>query len=108
MNMNTLLYLKWIKDKDLLYSTGNSAPSYTAAWMGEEPGGKWMHVCVRLSPSAARLNLAQHCSSVILQYKIDSCFFFLKKKKQICYFGDSVLHISSKSSQRVASEGRIY
>ena len=38
MNMNTLLYLKWITDKDLLYSTGNSAPSYTAAWMGEESG----------------------------------------------------------------------
>ena len=49
--------------------------------MGEESGGKWMHMCVRLSPSAARLNLAQHCSSVILQYKIDSCFFFKKKKK---------------------------
>ena len=44
-----------------------------------------MHVCVRLSPSAARLNLSQHCSSVTLQCKIDSwfLFFFLKSKSVI-------------------------
>ena len=32
----TLLYLKWITNKDLLYSTGNSAQCYVAAWMGAE------------------------------------------------------------------------
>jgi len=32
----TLLYLKWITNKDLLYSTGNSAQCYVAAWMGGE------------------------------------------------------------------------
>ena len=31
--MYTLLYLKWITNKDLLYSTGNSAQSYVAACM---------------------------------------------------------------------------
>ena len=31
----TPLYLKWITNKDLLYSTGNSAQYYVAAWMGE-------------------------------------------------------------------------
>ena len=36
MNMYTLLYFKWITNKDLLYSTGNSAQCYVAAWMGEE------------------------------------------------------------------------
>ena len=39
MNMNTLLYLKGITNKDLLYSTGNSAHCYVAAWMGGEFGG---------------------------------------------------------------------
>ena len=33
-DMYTLLYLKWITNKDLLYSTGNSAQRYVAAWMG--------------------------------------------------------------------------
>ena len=33
--MDTLLYLKWITNKDLLYSTWNSAPGYVAAWMGK-------------------------------------------------------------------------
>jgi len=28
INMYTLLYLKWITNKDLLYSTGNSAQYY--------------------------------------------------------------------------------
>ena len=37
-DMYTLLYFKWI-NKDLLYSTGNSAQCYVAAWMGEEFGG---------------------------------------------------------------------
>ena len=32
--MYTLLYLKWITNKDLLYSTWNSAQCYAAAWMG--------------------------------------------------------------------------
>ena len=33
MVMYTLLYLKWITNKDLLYSTGNSAGCHVAAWM---------------------------------------------------------------------------
>ena len=32
--MYTLLYLKWIASKDLLYSTWNSAQCYVPAWMG--------------------------------------------------------------------------
>ena len=34
INMYTLLYLKWVTNKDLLYSTVNSAQCYVAAWMG--------------------------------------------------------------------------
>ena len=46
MDMYTPLYLKWIIDKDLLYSTGNSAQCYVAAWMGGEFGGEWICICM--------------------------------------------------------------
>lgn len=38
MDKHTLLYLKWITNKDLLYSTGNSAQCYVAACMAGEFG----------------------------------------------------------------------
>ena len=41
---HTLLYLKW--KINLLYSTGNSAQCYVAAWMGGEFGGEWIHAYV--------------------------------------------------------------
>ena len=56
----TLLYSKWITNKDLLYSTWNSAQCYVAAWMGGEFGGKWALVYVWLSPFAVHLK-PQHC-----------------------------------------------
>ena len=40
MKTETLVYLKWITNKDLLYSTRNSARCYAAAWMGGEFGGE--------------------------------------------------------------------
>ena len=40
INMYTLLCLQWIINKGLLYSTGNSAQCYMAAWVGGEMG-KW-------------------------------------------------------------------
>ena len=43
MDMYTLLCLKWITNKDLLYSTWNSARCYVAVWMGGEFGGEWIH-----------------------------------------------------------------
>ena len=58
INMYTLLYLKWITNKDLLYSTGNSAQCYGAAWMGGECGGEWIHVSVWLSPFPVHLKLS--------------------------------------------------
>ena len=44
MDLYTLLYLKWITHKDLLYSTGNCGQCYVAAWVGREFGGEWIHV----------------------------------------------------------------
>ena len=61
MDTYTLLYLKWIMNKDLLYSTGNSAQCYMAAWMGGEFGGEWILVYVWLNPSVLHLKLSQYC-----------------------------------------------
>ena len=61
MGLYTLLYLKWITNKGLLYSTGNSGQCYAAGWMGGEFGGEWMHVYVWLSPFAVYLKVSQHC-----------------------------------------------
>ena len=44
----SLPYLKWITNKDLLYSTRNSAQGYAAAWMGGELGREWIHVHKRI------------------------------------------------------------
>ena len=60
MDAYTLLCLKWITNKDLLCSAGNSAQCYVAAWMGGEFGGKWIHVYVWLSAFALHLKLSQH------------------------------------------------
>ena len=56
-----VLYLKWITNKVLQYSIGNSAQCYVATWMGGKFGGEWIHVYVRLNPSAEPLILSQDC-----------------------------------------------
>ena len=50
IDVYTLLYLKWMTNKDLMYSTGSSVQCYVAAWMEGEFGGEWIHVYVWLSP----------------------------------------------------------
>ena len=60
MDMYTLLYLKWITNKDLLYSTWNSAQCYVAAWMGGEFGEEQIRVYVLLSPFTVHLKLSQY------------------------------------------------
>ena len=40
IDMYTLLYLKWITNKDLLYSIGSSTQCCVAAWMGREFRGE--------------------------------------------------------------------
>ena len=82
MVMYTLLYLKWIANKDLLYGTGNSAHCYVASWMGAESGGEGIHIYVWLNPFTVHLKLSQHClliSYTPIQNKKD---FFKKKKKK--------------------------
>ena len=54
MDMCTLLYLKWVNSKRLLYSTWNSAQCYVAAWTGGEFGGEYTSMAESLhcSPEA--------------------------------------------------------
>ena len=60
-DLATSLYLKWITNKDLLYSTWNSAQCYVAAWIGGEFGGEWIHIYVCLSLFTVYLKLSQYC-----------------------------------------------
>ena len=61
IDMYTLLYLKWITNKDLLYSTRNSAQYYVVDWMEGESGGEWLYVYIWLSHFAMFLKLSQYC-----------------------------------------------
>ena len=61
IDMYTLLYLTWITNKDILYSTENAAQRYVAAWMGGDFGGGWVPVHEWMSPLAVHLKLSQHC-----------------------------------------------
>ena len=57
MDMYTLLYLKWVTIKVLLYSTGNTAQCHVSAWMGGDFGEEWIHVDVWMSPFTVHLKL---------------------------------------------------
>ena len=57
MVMYTLLCLIWITNKNLLYSTWNSAQRYVVAWMGAEFGGKRIHVYVWVDPFTIHFKL---------------------------------------------------
>ena len=46
MDMYSLLYLKWITDKDIQYSTWNSVQCYVAAWIGGDLRGECTRVCL--------------------------------------------------------------
>ena len=59
--MCILPYFKWITNKDLLYTTWNSAQYYVAASIGGECRGEWIQVYVWLSLFAVHLKLSQQC-----------------------------------------------
>ena len=44
MDRYTLLYLKGMTNKDLLYTAGHSAQCYAAAWMGGENGYMYVYI----------------------------------------------------------------
>ena len=72
-NMYTLLYLKWITNKDLLYSTGNSAQCYVATWVGGEFEQEWIY----MAESPALHLKSSHCSSAM-------CVSWWAQSAQLC------------------------
>ena len=72
MDMYTLLYFRWITNKDLLYSTWNSAQCYVPAWMGGESGGEWIHK--RLNPFTVHLKLPQLVHRLYSSIKLKAFF----------------------------------
>ena len=44
MDIYTLIFFKWITNKDILYNTWNSAQRHVAAWMGGVFGGEWIRI----------------------------------------------------------------
>ena len=46
MDMYTLIYVRWITNKDLLYNTGNSTQYSLMAYLGKEFKREWIYVYV--------------------------------------------------------------
>ena len=61
MNIYTLLCLKCITNKDLLFGTWSSVQCCVVAWREGEFGGEWIHVYKLLCPVAVHLKLSKHC-----------------------------------------------
>ena len=102
MDVYTLLYLKWVTKKDLLYSTGNSAQCYMAAWMGGEFGREWIPVCVWLSPFAIHLKLSQHC--LLICFESESVSRSVKSNSATPWTTGSSVHgiLQARILERVA------
>ena len=88
--MYTLLYPKWVTNKDLLYSTWNSAQCYVAAWMGAGFGREWIHLYVWLSPLAVHLKLLQY-----FLIKVFPCLFLI----DIMLMQSALLHLKIDNQQ---------
>ena len=67
IDIYTLLYIKYITNKNLLYSTGNSTQYSVLAYLGKESKKEWIYVYVYLIHFAVQQKLTQHCTSTILQ-----------------------------------------
>ena len=94
--MYTLLYLKWITNKMVLYGTGNSAQCYVVAWMAGVFRGEWIHVYKWLSSSVVHLKLSQHCYLATLQYKI-KIFLEIWKTAFLKYWNNRYMNLVIKT-----------
>lgn len=88
--MYTLLYLMWITNKVLLYSTWNSVQFYVPAWKGEGFGGEWIHLYVWLSPL---LFIWNYHNIVNWLYPNIKCLWCYKKKSKNMKITGLSLHI---------------
>ena len=85
--MYTLLYLKWITNKDLLNSRWNSAQCYEAAWMGGGVWGEWIQVYAWLSTLAVHLEPPHLVNQLYLNTEQSSKFkkyiyIYIKKRRK--------------------------
>ena len=78
MDMHTLLYLKWIINKALLYSTWNSVQCYVAAWMGGESGGEWIRMAksLRCLLESIRTLLISSCCCLLTKLCLSCVWLF--------------------------------
>ena len=83
MDMYTLLYLKWISNKDLLYSTWNSVQCYVAAWMGGELGRECICMAESLRCSAETI------TALLISYTPIQNETLKKRKEKILIAGHS-------------------
>ena len=70
IDIYTLLYIKYITKKDLLYNTGNTTQHSVVTYMGKEFGKEWIYVYGWLNHFALHLKLTQHYKSTVLQCKM--------------------------------------
>ena len=77
--MYILLYFKWITNKNLLYSTWNSAQCYVAAWVGGNFRGR-MDTCIMYGWVPSRFPWNYH-NIVNWLYPNTKCSFVYKKNK---------------------------
>ena len=93
IGMYALLYLKWITNKDLQYSTENSAQCYVAAWMRGECGGECIYIYIWLSLFAVHLKLS-HLKLFIGYTPIQNKMLkmiHVKRKKKKTYMNKAVI-----------------
>ena len=64
INRNMLLYIKYINNKDILYSTRSYIQYCVIVCDGKEPEKEYISY---LNHFAVHLKLTQHCKSTILQ-----------------------------------------
>ena len=72
--INTLLYIKQISNKDLLYNTRNYAQYFVLTYMGKASEKEYTYIIIiyihiKLNQFAAYLKLTQHCKSTLFQSK---------------------------------------
>ena len=82
MDMYTLLYLKWIANKDLLSSTGNSAQCDVAAWMEGSLGEMDSYVCLAESLHCSPKTITLFISYAPIQNKTFSNTAIFKMDNQ--------------------------
>ena len=77
MDMQTLLYFKWITSKNLLNNTQNSAQCYVAAWM---EGGAWGRMDTCMCMAECLCSSLETVTNVLIGYTpIQNNKFFKKQ-----------------------------